>query len=165
MFNKWLLLLLLFPGTAFALSSDRDQPIQIESDTADLDEGRDLSIYRGNVRVTQGSLKLFADKLTVYGLQDPKRMVATGKKARFRQRPDGKDKDIEGEALSMEYLLNKDLLYLIDKAVLKQEDNTFRSQRIQYNIERSKVQAGGSNRKDQKKERVKVTIQPKKRSQ
>ena len=43
-------LLLLVPLTAAALSTDRDQPIELEADQAELDNSTGVSVYSGNVR-------------------------------------------------------------------------------------------------------------------
>ena len=53
--QHWLLfaLLLLVPTLALALESDKDQPIQIEADSVDIDEGKNTSTYKGNVELTQ----------------------------------------------------------------------------------------------------------------
>jgi lipopolysaccharide export system protein LptA len=39
-----------------ALSSDREQPINLEADAADIDDLKGISIYTGNVVLTQGSM-------------------------------------------------------------------------------------------------------------
>ncbi len=162
------LCILMMPGLAAALSTDRDQPIYIESDTADIDDSKDTSIYRGEVRLTQGTIHLSADELTIYGLRDPEKIVAVGEPVRFRQRPDNKDEDVHGEALRVEYITADDKVYLFEKAKLSFEDNTFASHRIEYDVNKSLVQAGESAPEGERasgSERVKVRIQPKKRSQ
>ena len=52
---------------ARALSTDRDQPIEIEADFAELDDSRGVTMYKGNVIVTQGSLKLTGESLCEAG--------------------------------------------------------------------------------------------------
>ncbi|MCA1804165.1 MAG: hypothetical protein LC646_02110 [Xanthomonadaceae bacterium] len=61
-----LLLCLCLPLPSWALSSDREQPMYIESDQAELDDQKGISIYIGNVRVTQGTLVLTGEHMTVY---------------------------------------------------------------------------------------------------
>ena len=48
-----------------ALSTDSQQPIEIEADFAELDDQEGRTIYVGNVIVTQGSIKMTGDKLKV----------------------------------------------------------------------------------------------------
>ena len=157
--RPYLLCLLLLPGTAAALSTDRDQPISIEADTVDIDDRNDISVYRGDVRVMQGTMRLFADTLTLYGLREPAKIVAEGAPVRFLQRPDEQDKDIRGEALRLEYLIPDDKLFLYDNAKIWQGDNTFASHRIEYDVNRELVRAGDREARGQ---RVKVLIQPRK---
>ena len=61
----------------FALSTDKDKPIELEADSANLDDKKGISIYRGNVILTQGSTKLNASELTLY--HDKKRKLIKAK--------------------------------------------------------------------------------------
>ena len=60
------LVLLLAAGGAAGLATDKDQPMDLEADAADIDEGRGVSVYTGNVVATQGSMRLESEKLTVH---------------------------------------------------------------------------------------------------
>ena len=71
--------LCLGPGAAWALSSDKDQPVLVEADSADIDDAKNMSVYSGNVEIQQGSLRILADKVTVYHEErKPQRIVAEG---------------------------------------------------------------------------------------
>jgi lipopolysaccharide export system protein LptA len=145
---------------ALALSSDKDQPIDIEADSVDIDEAKGQSVYVGNVKVTQGSIRLLADRVTVYHPSgDPEKFIATGRPARFRQMPDDSDVPMQARARRMEYLVNGDLVTLIEQAVVVQGRDTMRSDRIVW--DRVKGQAKGG-LAAQGKERVRMTFQPKK---
>ena len=151
-----LLLLLAWPLMAPALSSDRRQPIHLEADTADIDDRSGLSVYRGNVTLDQGSMHITADELRVQlrnGEID--RIHASGRPATFRQRPDGKDQDVEGEALRMEYHAAEDRLILLEQARIRQGGDSFASERIVYDIATDQVQAGAGGG-----DRVRIIIQP-----
>ena len=139
----WVWLLLCLPLPAWALSSDREHPMHIESDQAELDEQKGVSIYIGNVRVTQGTLVLTGDHMTVY--QDGEqlqRILLLGKPATYRQRPDGKQEDMRAEAKRMEYFADPEQVILLDEAVAWQGDNSFRSDRIVYQVTQDRVEAG-----------------------
>ena len=41
---------------AWALPSDREQPIRVQADTAELDDKQGVAVYRGDVVITQGTL-------------------------------------------------------------------------------------------------------------
>ncbi|MBI5462654.1 MAG: lipopolysaccharide transport periplasmic protein LptA, partial [Gammaproteobacteria bacterium] len=133
-----------WPGLAAALSSDRNQPMYVEADRADIDDKRGVSVYRGNVKITQGTLQLTAAELTVHSKGgDIVKAVAVGQPATYRQRPDGKEQDVEAEALRMEYYATEQKIILLDKAEVRQAGDTFRSDKIHYDIAKDVVNAGG----------------------
>ncbi len=158
--SGWCLLLLaLFNSGTYALESDSDQPIIIDSDTATYDDLKAISTYTGNVISIQGSIKVDSDKLVVYfidGAAD--KMVFTGNKAKFKQTPNVGAKDITGEALTGEYYPKKNLLILIDKATVWRETGMYSSDFIEYDLKTSLVKAG---EKESARKRVHVILQPK----
>jgi lipopolysaccharide export system protein LptA len=156
---RWLTLLLCLHGTtaALALSSDRDQPMTLEADSVTIDESSGVSLYEGNVIITQGSLKLWADRLWIHrrnGKTD--KMISEGKPTRFRQLTDEQE-EIKGRALRAEFYVDRDELLLFDEAVLEQASDLIRSDRIVYNRTTSQVKAGAS---AQGKDRVQIIIEP-----
>jgi len=166
-----LILLSSFSLQTWALSSDKDQPIDLEADSADIDDKQGVSVYRGNVVLSQGSMVLNAQVLTLY--HNKKRQlskaIATGSPSKFRQRPDGKDSDMHAKANKMIYFVLEDKIHLLDDAVLWQNKDSFRGNKIIYDTKAGSVKAtGGVNIKgDTKKsnERIRVTIQPRKKTQ
>ena len=81
--------LLLSGANALALPTDRDQPVRIQADSAELDEGKGVAVYRGNVIITQGSLKITGDAVTISQNRQKEVDVftATGKPAQYEQKP------------------------------------------------------------------------------
>ena len=155
--------LLLLSNASFALESDKDQPITIDSNTATYDDATETSIYTGNVISIQGSLRVESDKLVVYFKDgDADKLVFTGNKARFKQTPSEGGKDITGESMIGEYYPKKNLLILIENATVWQGNGTYSSELIEYDSRNSVVKAGET-ASDAK--RVHVTIQPKSKSQ
>lgn len=160
----------LLPMQVWALSSDRDQPVNLEADSADIDDKQGVSVYRGNVILTQGSMQLKADELTLYhnNKRDLTKAIATGKPAKFKQRPDGKDADMNATANKMIFYVLEDKIHLIDEAVLWQNKDSFRGNKIVYDTKAGTVKATGGVKvkgdKKGKKERIRVTIQPRKKS-
>lgn len=152
------ILLALTPATrALALGTDREQPMAVEADQANIDNKNEISTYIGNVIVTQGTLRITADKLTVYSRnQSLEKMYATGKPATYQQRPDGKRKDVHGMGQRIEYFAETDTAIFIDDATLEQESNTFKSDRILYDVAQDKVNAGKTSGGD----RVRILLQP-----
>jgi lipopolysaccharide transport protein LptA len=62
----------------------------------------------------------------------------------------------------MEYDVDSDMLYLIGNAVLNQDKDTFKSDRIAYDRKKSMIK-GGTSAKG--KHRVRVTIKSKKKTE
>ncbi|MDD4907309.1 MAG: LptA/OstA family protein, partial [Methylobacter tundripaludum] len=90
-----LLLLALYSAGAYALESDGDQPIIIDSNTATYDDVKATSTYTGNVISIQGSIRVNSDKLVVYFIDgEADKMVFTGNLAKFKQTPNEGDQDI-----------------------------------------------------------------------
>jgi lipopolysaccharide export system protein LptA len=151
------LLAALAPGLCWALSTDRNQPMSIEADRVELNDGKGISVYRGNVKVTQGTLVLTGQTMTVFTKNDQvEKVIMEGKPATYRQRPDNKNQDVRAKALRMEYYTNPEHIILLKDAEVEQEGDRLRSERIEYDVLKDKVNAGT----DQPNERVHITIQP-----
>ena len=165
---------LLFNSYAWGLSTDKNQPIEIEADAAELDDQKGVTIYTGNVVVIQGSIRMTGDKMTVYYTKenDLDTVIMVGQPATYRQLPDNSEIYDEAEALRMEFYNLKNLIVLINNALVKQEDKRFSGNRIEYDTLNSKVWARGASGKTAADEgvtpatdsgRVKIIIQPKKK--
>ncbi len=149
---------LVFPSLSHALSSDRDQPMMIEADRVELDDAKGVSIYTGNVRVTQGTLVLTGDRMVVHNKgNDIDKVLMDGNPATYKQRPDGKDQDVHAHSKRMEYYTNPQHIILLGEAVVNQAGDVLRSERIVYDVVKDQVNAGT----DQPDDRVIITIQPK----
>ncbi len=147
------------PHSALALSTDHNQPINIQSDTAMVDDNNGLAIYTGNVMVTQGSIRIDADKVTINYTkkQDLEKVVAEGKPAKFKQTPDGGKADLHAKSGRMEYFAEKDTLHLLQNAEVRQAQDSFTAQRIMYDTKSGVIQADKGESKDG---RISVVIQP-----
>ena len=151
-----LALLLTWSSLSTALDSDRRQPVDLAADSVDIDEGRQVAIYKGHVELRQGSMHLRADRVTIHHRQrKPDRIVAEGRPVRFEQ-DTGRGR-IKARARKAEYVVNSEILYLIGDAVLVQNGNTMKSDRIVYDRVKHKVRAGAAAKG---KQRVRITIQP-----
>jgi lipopolysaccharide export system protein LptA len=63
---------------------------------------------------------------------------------------------VRAKALRMEYYTNPEHIILLKKAEVEQEGDLLRSERIEYDVARDKVNAGT----DKPNDRVHITIQP-----
>lgn len=151
---------LMVSTTCFALSTDRDQPADIDADDVEINFKTGARIFNGNVRVIQGTLRIKANKV-VAQYKDGELVNATayGSPAKFRQRPDDKPNDVEGEGKVI-YVNKKDnSLTLKKNALLKQGYDIARGQEIFYNMANDtlKVKGGaglgsGKSKKNAKKQ-------------
>ncbi|HWH74296.1 MAG TPA: lipopolysaccharide transport periplasmic protein LptA [Methylibium sp.] len=118
-----LLAALALAGGAHAERADRHQPLNFAADTAKVDEVKQLNILSGNVEITKGTIVIKADRVEVrQGREGYQSAVATGwpdRRATFRQKRDGSDEVIEGEAERLEYDSRSDTVKLISQAVMR----------------------------------------------
>ena len=77
-----------FSHNAVALESDRNQSVLVEADEVEMDFSSGTRIYRGNVSVRQGTIRILADQIELfYKGEQLDHGIATGNPAVFRQRP------------------------------------------------------------------------------
>lgn len=93
---------------AQAEKADRSKPLTIEADRpSTLDLINQVVVFNGNVVLSQGTLAIRADRVEVRERPDGHRSaVAIGSPSRpatFRQKRDGLDETIEGQAQRIEY--------------------------------------------------------------
>ncbi|OGT90938.1 MAG: lipopolysaccharide transport periplasmic protein LptA [Gammaproteobacteria bacterium RIFOXYA12_FULL_61_12] len=150
--------LLFASSAAWALKTDAEQPITVEADSADIDDGNKRSTYRGNVIITQGSIRLEANVVTVQKSPSQKNnnMTAEGQPARFQQEVEGKKGEfVQGRAKRIDYDSDSENIFLVGDAFLTQEGSSFSSDRITYDKARSLVKGGAA---ASGKQRVRLTI-------
>jgi lipopolysaccharide export system protein LptA len=155
-----LLLLLMLPALSVqALPDDRDQPIHIAADKALRDEKQGITVYTGNVRMSQGSMELEADKLTIYQIDDDAdKIVAQGNPAKMRQQPEADESLVHAHALVITYLRTKEIVHLQDNARIEQAGDLVTGESIDYFIAKQLIKAESG--KSEKSEQVVVVIQP-----
>ncbi len=161
-------------GTAqssFALPNDKNQPIHIKSDTAEIDDAKGISIYRGHVNIDQGSINLKAEVVTIYNDDDGiSKVIATGKPAHYQQQHKTDEALMHAYGNTINYFLTDERIELRKNAKLEQEQNTFTGERIDYNMKLRVVNAYSSNTAASEKgtptppsnSRVEMVIQPNK---
>jgi lipopolysaccharide export system protein LptA len=115
-------LILTMAGPVQAERADRTKPINLESDSMRVDDAQRTSVFEGKVVMTQGTLTIRADKITVRQDKDGHQYgSASGNLATFRQKRDGADEYIEGEAERIEYDGKADKVEFFNRARLKRE--------------------------------------------
>ncbi len=155
----FLALVLGLTAPAWSLDDDSRQPIYIEADAATYDDNTGVSVYTGSVEISQGSMLLNSDKLVVYTKdRKPFKFIATGNPVTFKQTPKPGDEDVHGRSQTAEYYTDTELLVMIEKAVVRQGQDTYASERIEYDRKNAIVKAGQASSNGK---RVHITLHPK----
>lgn len=140
--------LLLAPG-AIALPEDRQQPIRISADQALRDERQGFTEYTGNVRLQQGSLRIEAEKITIFHQQvAADRILAEGSPARLQQQPEADKGIVHAAALRIEYFKAEERVHLQREARIEQEGSIVTGNSIDYYMAEQRVRADSGRRED-----------------
>ena len=127
---RFLLALTLAAAMPMALAErdDRTQPLQFAADSARVDDLRQVNVLSGNVEITKGSIQIRANQVEVRQSPDGYQFaIATGwpnRRATFKQKREGSDEFLEGEAERLEYDAKSDTVKLINQAVLRRYRGT-----------------------------------------
>lgn len=159
---------------ALAERADRDKPVNLEADRITVDDVKKVHIFEGNVQLIQGTLIIRTEKLVV--TQDSEgfqKGVAAGGEAglaHFRQKREGKDEYVEGEAERIEHDGKAEKTEFFLRAHVKSGQDEVRGQYISYDgkTENYLVTSGPAGTVAPtvpgKDSRVRAVIQPKKSS-
>lgn len=133
--NKLLILssALLFSLSTFALESDYEQPIHVSSLKQHAKLKESTVEFLNEVLLTQGSIKITSDKLTIIRGDQPNHevMIADGDLATFYQTQDD-GKPLEAQANSIRYEVGKGKVTLTGHAQIKQLDSQINGSEIVY---------------------------------
>lgn len=117
-------LIALLPWAATAEKADRLKPLTVEADQpGKIDLLNQFVTFNGNVVVTKGTMVIRATRIEVRetsdGYHTAVALGAAGKPATFRQKRDGVDEFIEGEAERLEYDGKSDSVRFVNKASVR----------------------------------------------
>ncbi|HMM67187.1 MAG TPA: lipopolysaccharide transport periplasmic protein LptA [Dokdonella sp.] len=172
---RHLLAALLFGGLllplalpAFALSSDRDQPLDVRAQyNKSTFGGNNVTEFQGNVRMVQGSLKAFGDAAKIWEIDTAnadstaRRLVLTGNPARLEQMMDNDGGKMTASAGTIDYRSDTGLAELTGNVIVVQEGRSeFRGPHMTYNTNTGAME-GGSQAPGSE---VHMTFKPKPRS-
>jgi len=140
--------------------------IRIQADYMVFDLETGNNVYKGNVRIVQGSIELTGDEVTILRSNDKVRDIdVTGNPARYLQ-DENTVNIVRAVSQQIHYSAQQNRLVLINEASLEQADHTVESQRIVYDTAKKIVIAGNdSDKKSGSKQRVNITLTPKKDKQ
>jgi lipopolysaccharide export system protein LptA len=151
-----LLLAIVLPIDAPAKSSDRNQPMDLESGHADAlltDDGD--SVLSGGVTITQGTLEVRSDRATIHRKGgEISQVVLTGAPATLKQVNDNGE-PMNASAAQIVYTLSSDVVVLTGGVVIEQTRGTLRGENIKYDLKTGRLDGGGDG------SRVRMRIMPK----
>ena len=153
------ILAVLLPTTALALPDDRRQHISIESDYAERNEKTGRTLYRGNVVISQGSVLIEADEITLH-VENNKisRIECEGRPASYQQKPELDGAMMIARANHIDYLPATNKLALKQNAMLSRDGTIIKGDSIDYDIDKQTWKAKGDNQGQQK--RIQLVIPP-----
>lgn len=164
-----LLFTLLVSGTVHAERADREKPVNLDADKITVDDARKVHIFEGNVQLTQGTIIIKADKIVVTqdasGFQVGVATGGPGGLAHFRQKREGVDEYIDGEAERIENDSKADKTELFSHAKMRSGQDEVRGEYISYDGKTENYVVtngpGGTVAQGAKAGRVHAVIQPK----
>ncbi|MBD3647814.1 MAG: lipopolysaccharide transport periplasmic protein LptA [Pseudomonadales bacterium] len=156
---------LLSAGTIRALEADRHEPINIQADSALVNEKEGTSIYTGDVTIDQGTLHIAAHQVEI--VTDGERVIqiiATAEAdsealAHYEQKPGPEDATVYADARKITYFVQEERLHLAGSASLRQNQDKFSGELLYYDVNEGTVNLTSSGEEG---DRVKMTINPRK---
>ncbi len=113
-------------ASAWSLPNDQQQPIRIQADDAQLDDKNGIATYKGDVIITQGSMIVKGNTVTMTRAPNGDIDVVTsvGNLAYFEQlQTQGDANPVKGYGVTIQYHAQQNRVVLIDKAKVIDKDN------------------------------------------
>ena len=153
--------LLIISQSAQALPEDQDQPIYVTADHASMNELTGIAVYTGSVEIRQGTMVMQGSRVELHrdNAGSISRILSTGSPAEFRQQASAQQPVTRAYGLRMDYSIATQTVTITESARVQQDDDEFTGERIVYDMDKSVVDAFGS--EDQGGQRVQIVIQPK----
>ena len=165
------LLGVLFTNPVLAERADRDKPVHLESDRATVkntglsnNENR-VSVFTGNVVLTQGTMTIRSDKMEIEENKDGfQNFIAYGNLVSYRQKSEGKNEYVEGWGERMEFDSKTDKVEFFKQARLRRGADEVHGEYISYESKTEFFQVNNGTNTNAKN-RVRAVIQQKKKKQ
>ncbi len=152
-----LLILLGLCHGSYALPEDTQQEIRIASDSAFLDKPQGQLIYSGHVEMTQGTLNIRADRITlIRNEQGLQKVIAEGKPARYEQVITADEGKTQAYGETIIFHTGKEQLTLLKNAGLEKQGNLFAGEKIVYLMQEQRIKADSQTSDS----RIHMVIQP-----
>ena len=145
-------------NNAFALKSDTQQPLNVQSNEQLADLQANKLFFIGDVAATQGTIEVHCDKaeLTRNDKNELKEVMTWGKPVTFRQQLDD-GKILRSQSSTLQYLPLTGDIVLTGNATVWQGESHVSGEKIVYNTVSQKMKANNANNQNG---RVKSTFIP-----
>ena len=128
--------LMLGASAAWAEKADRDKPVHIEAARMTYDDLRQVNVFEGKVVLTQGTLTILADRITVRqdpeGFQHGSADKGPDGFAYFKQKREGIDEIVQGWGDRIEYDAKNEKADMIGRARFLRGADEVRGNVIRY---------------------------------
>lgn len=136
--------LLLLTSACFALPNDREQIIELQAGSADINQQTHQGIYLNDVQLDQGSTHLRAHKAITTGNEKNQLILAVIKgnkntQAHYWTTPAVNKLPVHAYADTINYYPERHLIELIGHARVEQANNSFSAPEIRYDTEAQHV--------------------------
>lgn len=161
--RRLLALALLLPaGAGNALEQDRDQPLKVNAANVTMNEKTGVAVYRGNVVVMQGSMRVEADYMEVRTRDfQIHTLTATGRPVRVRALLDNHEDELQASADRVVVHATTRELDLSGHVQLRQGGDQFNAEQLHYALDEKRMTAKGDDTEDG---RIYAIIQPARRN-
>lgn len=111
-------------------------PVHLRAERIEIDQKRGVSRYQGRVVLTQGTLRVTADRAEAHGRQQTVEQVTVeGRPSTFRYHPEGRPEPVEGEARHAEYDLVNRRVTLSGAVEVREGRNLLRAGAVHYDLQ------------------------------
>lgn len=145
--------ILVTPGLQ-AATADRSQPIEILANSSDSSTGKGITILEGDVSITQGSLRIEADRGEIRMVEGRvNQVLLTGTPVSLEQLVDNKGQ-MQARARRVQYDAVNSVITLTGSAQLNHPQGQVNGETIRYDLVNETFQGTGSD------ERVRILLEP-----
>lgn len=151
-------LISLASSAAFSLPTDLSQPISIEADKAAFDQKAGTANYSGNVVVTQGTIRIEAQSLTINTHPETgefESLTAEGEPSSFTQQLNEAGDRIKATGNALDYNVSNGQLEIHENGYLQRGEDEISADYIHYLLN-----SGTFNAENRGSGRVNMTLQP-----
>ncbi|OGV27966.1 MAG: lipopolysaccharide transport periplasmic protein LptA [Legionellales bacterium RIFCSPHIGHO2_12_FULL_35_11] len=141
----------------YAMQEDSNQPLELKSNFADINNSNHIGRYEGDVALDQGSTHIRANMATTHSNENNKliKAVISGE-AHYWTKISPDKSELHAYAEKMYYYPEKHIIKLVGHAKVTQENNSYQAPIIIYNTANQHISS--SNSKMHKNERVRIVF-------